>query len=102
MPQPIAISAEVDFDWVYRLVSRGYVTLQVDNLGPRCVISLCGNSSLVPYSDRAQDAHDAKAFLAELSYVDQDRIAVLGWSTGAVTVLKATEAEKVFINTEKL
>jgi dienelactone hydrolase len=88
-----------DLDWVERLVSWGYITLQVDSLGPRNVPDICGdNISLVPFPDRAQDAHDAKAFLAELSYVDQDRIAVFGWSHGAGTAIVAIEEDKKYVN----
>lgn len=83
-----------DLDWVQRLVNWGYVTIQVDSLGPRCLTSVCGGSEFLDKYDRAQDAHDAKAFLAELSFVDQDRIAVLGWSNGGGTILVATDANE--------
>ena len=75
--------------WLKRLVSWGYVTLAVDSLGPRGIETLHGNSAELfrMVSVRAFDAYDAKSFLADLAFVDQKRIAVMGWSHGGMTVL---------------
>ena len=76
--------------WSNRLVSYGYVTLQVDSFGPRGISNICTDAILSSmFYSRAQDAYDAKSFLAELSFVDRNRIAMMGWSHGGGTVLKA-------------
>jgi dienelactone hydrolase len=74
--------------WSNRLVNWGYVTLQVDSFGPRGVISVADYPTRL-IANRARDAYDAKSFLADLSFVDKNRIAALGWSHGGVTILTA-------------
>ena len=77
--------------WAWRLKKRGYVSLVVDSFGPRRVSNVCGGG--LPYpSVRAQDAHNAKSYLAELPFVDRNRIAVMGWSHGAIATLTAVYA----------
>jgi dienelactone hydrolase len=80
-----------DDDWAVRLINWGYVTLQVDSFGPRGEPSICGAFGLkIGYSImRAQDAYDAKSYLAGLPFVDRNRIAVMGWAHGAWTALYA-------------
>jgi len=77
--------------WAKKLLIWGYVSLQVDSFGPRGYSNICTNSSaireLAPL--RAQDAYDAKSYLAKLNFVDPQRIAVMGWSHGGWTVLNA-------------
>ena len=78
-------------DWAKRLAIWGYVSLQVDSFGPRGYSDICTNHarliSLPPL--RAQDAYDAKSYLAKLNFVDRERIAVMGWSHGGWSVLNA-------------
>jgi len=76
-----------DDAWVERLSSWGYVILQVNSFGPRGKSNVCTNTRLIPPESRAQDAHDAKSFLSGFSFVDKDRIAVMGWSHGGWTTL---------------
>jgi len=75
--------------WMQRLASWGYVSLVVDSLGPRGEKSICGNVFLIPPEQRAQDAHDAKSYLTGLPFVDRNKIALMGWSHGAWTILYA-------------
>ena len=77
--------------WSNRLLSWGYVTLQLDSFGPRNVSSICTDIGeiIAMCFTRAQDAYDAKDFLSELPYVDRNRIALMGWSHGGMTVLTA-------------
>lgn len=75
-------------------IDRGYVVLQVDSFGPRGANGVDGvcdgtNWSETNPSVRARDAHAGKDYLANLSYVGADRIAVMGWSHGANSVLYA-------------
>jgi len=71
-----------DDHWVERLSNWGYVALQVDSFGPRGRSSICTNTQLISHATRAQDAHDAKAFLHALPFINKDKIAVMGWSHG--------------------
>jgi dienelactone hydrolase len=78
-----------DRAWANQFVKWGYVTLQVASLGPRGISNICNDWNLIVrmIGERAQDAYDAKSYLAKLSFVDRNRIAVLGWSHGATTIL---------------
>jgi dienelactone hydrolase len=77
--------------WAERLKEWGYVTLAVDSFGPRRVSGTCGDAFRVAPDMRAKDAHVAKSYLAGLTFVDSDRIAVMGMSHGGVTTLFAAQ-----------
>lgn len=79
--------------WAKRLVSWGYASLMVDSLGPRGESDICANDriSLIPPQVRAQDAHDAKTYLAGLPFVNRNQIALMGWSHGGWTTLYAID-----------
>ena len=85
------IQKQRDDLWAERLVSWGYAALQVDSFRPRGDSNVCANRSLsnqyIP--KRAQDAYDAKSYLAGLPSVDRNRIAVVGWSHGGWSTLAA-------------
>ena len=74
--------------WAERLVSWGYVTLQVDSFGPREVTCEPGLGSPAD-GKRAQDAHDAKSYLAKLSYVNANKIGLIGWGLGGAALTSA-------------
>jgi len=81
-----------DHRWAERLVSWGYVTLQVDSFKPRGISSVCtlgGKESADMLARRVTDAYDAQKFLASLPFVDKKRIAIMGWSNGGSTTLNA-------------
>ena len=75
--------------WASRLKSWGYVILQVDSFGPRGDSFICSNDELMKkyVPKRAMDAHDAQSYLAGLRFVDPKRIAVMGWSHGALSTI---------------
>jgi dienelactone hydrolase len=75
--------------WIQRLAGWGYVSLLVDSFGPRGESDILTNMYLIPVQKRAQDAHDAKSYLAELPFVNRNRIALMGWSHGGWTVFRA-------------
>jgi dienelactone hydrolase len=77
--------------WSNRLVNWGYVTLQIDSFEPRNMSNICTDMDQLHTMGftRAQDAYDAKDFLSKLPFVNRNRIAVLGWSHGGITVLTA-------------
>ncbi len=81
-----------DSAWSERLVSWGYVVLQIDSFTPRGYPDgICENILDVSVRDRVADAHASKDYLAGLPYVDMDRIAVMGMSHGGWTTLAAVE-----------
>jgi dienelactone hydrolase len=75
--------------WAQRLAGWGYVSLMVDSLGPRGESDICDRVYFFPPSVRAQDAHDSKSYLTELSFVDKNKIALMGWSHGGWATLMA-------------
>ena len=82
-------------EWAKHLLDWGYVVLRVDSLRPRNKIKICNpseNDLYIWIIKRAQDAHDAKSYLAGLSYVDKNRIAAIGWSHGGSSLLKSLDA----------
>jgi dienelactone hydrolase len=79
--------------WAQRLAKWGYVSLRVDSFGPRGESDMCSDDRifLIPPNLRAQDAHDAKSFLAGLPFVKRDQIGVMGFSHGGWTTLYAID-----------
>jgi dienelactone hydrolase len=75
--------------WASRLKSWGYITLLVDSFAPRGDSFICSNDELMKkyVPQRAMDAHDAQSYLAGLRFVDPKRIAVMGWSHGALSTI---------------
>lgn len=81
-----------DDEWSKRLVSWGYVVIQIDSFGPRGYPDgICESIWDVSVQDRVADAHAAKDYLADLPFVDPGRIAVMGMSHGGWTTLAAVE-----------
>jgi dienelactone hydrolase len=73
--------------WAARLVRAGYVVLKVDSFGPRGVGSVCDQWG-VSVDQVAADALAAAEHLRKLPFVDHDRIAVVGFSYGAMAGLR--------------
>lgn len=67
---------------VTSFVSQEYAVLAVDTHGSRHAGNVCGNSEKLPELEQAKDAFGAHAYLRSLSYVDANRIAIVGWSMG--------------------
>jgi dienelactone hydrolase len=76
--------------WDQRLTAWGYVSLHVDSFAPRGITGICagGMIAVETLSYRVKDAYLAKKYLSTLSYVDSDRIGVMGWSHGGTTAVK--------------
>jgi hypothetical protein len=70
-----------------QLATWGYVALAPDSLTPRGLENAC--MSGLP--DQARDAYAALRFLKQQSFVDPDRIAVLGFSMGGISALSDVE-----------
>lgn len=79
-------------DWAERWVAAGYGVLLVDSFngrGYREVCSLPDRERKIVPADRAVDAAAAVTWLATRPGVDRDRIALVGWSHGAMSALWA-------------
>lgn len=77
--------------WANRFATWGYVSLLVDSFGPRSKSDISGDPLVISAQKRSQDAHDAKSYLNELSFVNRNQIAISGWSHGGWTVLHAID-----------
>lgn len=77
-------------DWALRFRDAGYAVLFPDSFGSRGHGSLCKvKPRPVKHTQRVGDARAAADWLAEQTYVDPHRIALLGWSNGGTTLLRA-------------
>jgi len=92
----LEVSNSRDIAWVNQFEKWGYVTLRLDSFKPRGISNICTDRSLIirMLGERAQDANDAKSYLTKLSFVDRNRIAVLGWSHGGTTILDVVASIK--------
>lgn len=75
-------------DWPKRLVSWGYVVLVVDSFTTRNIKNTCRSY----LADRVFDAYGAMDFLSKYTFVDKQRIALMGFSAGGTSALEATKA----------
>jgi dienelactone hydrolase len=75
-------------DWAGRLVAAGYAVLLPDSFTPRGLSEICTASerSIFP-RDRADDAVAAAQWLGAQPFADKSRLALMGWSHGAMAVL---------------
>lgn len=78
-----------DSAWVNVLTKAGYVVLVADSYTPRGQGSLCQvrDRPVLARAQRPWDAIGALQFLQERSDVKADRIALMGWSNGAISLL---------------
>ena len=82
--------------WAQTLRHWGYVGLILDSLGPRRVTDADACRKLPdpfasPQHVRMPDAYAAKRFLETRSFVDRNRIAIMGWGLGGWAVLYAID-----------
>lgn len=77
--------------WAKTIQSAGYVAFLVDSFGPRGITNICADGSTMAQmaTERVHDAYGALRYLKTLPFVDAQRVAVMGWSHGAWTVLEA-------------
>jgi dienelactone hydrolase len=84
-------------EYVQRLHQSGYHVLLPDSFGSRGSGSICGqrfSERTITVETRRDDAIAAVRWLAARSDVDAARIALLGWSHGAMTALGAINAAR--------
>ncbi len=82
------------FDWAEKALKRGYVVLVVDPLRPRGVYQHnCLPPLKVLMSRVLKDSFDAAAHLRTLPFVHKEKIALMGYSQGAMIGLGASGPE---------
>lgn len=77
-------------DWAERWVAAGYAVLVVDSFNPRGFRQVCTipqRERRIQPHDRAHDIAAAIAWLGARDGIDRRRIAVVGWSHGAMAAL---------------
>ena len=82
----------IDERWGKLLAEWGYVTLTVDRFGTRGITNAC-TGGLPPQT--LYDAYRALNFLVGQSSVDPDRVAVVGFSQGALLALLSVERGQI-------
>jgi dienelactone hydrolase len=86
--------SESVYDWARRLTEAGRLALIVDSNSPRGVGNNCqGAASLVTQRHVAEDAAAALAYLRGLPMAKPDRLAVVGFSWGAMAAAKMSGAD---------
>jgi dienelactone hydrolase len=77
--------------WTEHVAGQGYAVLLVDSFRPRGFRTICNTRDrpLDPYADRPYDAYGALKYLAARPDMNPDRIALMGWSNGAMATLGA-------------
>ena len=80
------VRSHVAHDWPRFLTGLGYVTLTVDSYGPRGVSSCTQIQGYEKFLIQAIDAYAALNYLAGQDFVDRNRIAVMGFSAGAIAI----------------
>jgi dienelactone hydrolase len=73
------------------LVARGYVILLVDSYATRGIDQACTSTAFATFVMRRPDAYGALAYLGRQSFVDPQRVAVVGFSAGARVTLSVAE-----------
>jgi dienelactone hydrolase len=85
--------ARREADWAQRFLAAGYAVLFPDSFTARGVEQICTakRRSIFP-KDRADDVAAAVEWLGRHPAIDAERLALIGWSHGAMTVLWAVRA----------
>jgi dienelactone hydrolase len=78
-------------DWAQHLTKAGFVVLYPDSYGSRGFGSQCTirHGAVRTDRERVADANTARHWLQNQPYVEADKVALLGWSNGGISVLWA-------------
>src|SRR6516164_10212620 len=89
---------------VDEVVGWGYVVLLVDSFATRNIEHACMGGFTDIAGMRRSDAYGALAFLARQTFVDRQRVAVVGFSQGGWVALLVAEADsfELFVRTSNL
>lgn len=84
------IRASLD-EWGRRLSAAGFVVLFPDSFSSRGLAGQCHNRtpSVRPDRERIADIRAARDWLQQRDYAKKDRITLLGWASGGISVLWA-------------
>ena len=75
-------------EWAKRFHSAGYVTLLIDFMGPRGAQQVCqGPQAGVTLGRTVKDSYQAADYLRKLPYVNPAKVAMVGYSQGALIAL---------------
>lgn len=76
-------------DWADVLTKAGFVVIYPDSYGSRGLGSQCSvrNSRIRSARERVEDANAARRWLQSQPYILADRISLVGWSNGGISVL---------------
>ena len=74
-------------DWTKRALERGYAVFVMDSLGQRGFKNGCNPPNGVLSTRGAKDALQAREHLRKFAFVDQGRVALVGYSWGAMAGL---------------
>jgi dienelactone hydrolase len=84
-------------DWAKEAVSRAYAVLLIDSLSPRGVDTVCyGPKGGVNLPRGVKDALQAAAHLRSFEFIDKKRIALAGYSWGAMVGVLASSKRWAF------
>lgn len=74
------------------LVGRGYVLLLVDSYATRGIVHACTSSAFATFLKRRADVYGALVFLSGQNFVDSERVAAVGFSSGGWLTLSVAES----------
>lgn len=76
-------------DWAERLGRAGFAVIYPDSLGSRGLENQCRNrkSILRTNVERVADANAARVWLQKQPFIKPDRVSLVGWSNGGISVL---------------
>ena len=82
--------------WIDRFLQWGYLVLAVDGFTPRGFRSICGRRErpLDALDDRPFDAYGGLAWLETQPFVQVGRVALVGWSNGAMATLSGLRTDR--------
>jgi dienelactone hydrolase len=83
--------------WMNLFAGKGYAVLLLDSFNPRGFASICTNGQrpLTAEKDRPYDAYAALGWLRAQTFVNGDKVAIMGWSHGAMTTLAAISEQMI-------